>query len=398
MMFPAVVGAVRLRAVRGLALGALWGLSCYMAQENLSAGILGVVVLALLLVASESARGRETGLALGAVALGAVAAWIPILIAYTVHGDLSQFINNLLLVPGAVTQGYSDTPFPHGFNSEWGPLFYSLPIFLCLIAMASIIELRPLRIARRWSQSRTLMVTAVVTSVVMYAGALLRSDASHLINTTVALPLLVVLTAVAMPRQLSLRSRTAVVGFGLAVAAATIAVLPPSSFSGLPHRLWAPAAARYSLLTGPELPAPEPGVSGTRIGRGLSQGPTCCISSRLATVSMPRLVAFLNELHAIIGHRRTYVTRELRTASGLIYFGADLAPAPMYLEPGTMLVNQAVTDTFLAYFRAHIHDIGALVTLQRPSPELQMFRAAFPRVRDIHITADGQNVHVLLRR
>lgn len=398
MLFPAVVGAVRLRAVRGLALGALWGLSCYMAQENLSAGILGVVVLALLLVASESARRRETGLALGAVALGAMGVWIPVLIAYGVQGDLHQFITNCLLVPDAVTQGYSNTPFEYGWNSQWGPLFYSLPIFLCLLAVGSIVELRPLRIAGRWSQSRTLMVAVVVISVVTYAGALLRSDASHLINTTLALPLLVVLTAVAMPRLLPLRSRTAVVGFGLAVAAATAAVLPPSSFSGIPHRLWAPAAARYSLLTGPDLPAPDPTVSGTRIGRGLSRGPICCTSIRLATVPMPRLVAFLNELHAIIGHRRTYVTRDLRTASGLIYFGADLAPARMYVEPGTMLVNQTVTQKFLAYFQAHIREVGALVTDELPSPELQMFLAAFPRVRDIHLTVDGQDVHVLLRR
>jgi hypothetical protein len=175
-------------------------------------------------------------------------------------------------------------------------------------------------------------------------------------------------------------------------------VLPPSSFSGIPHRLWAPAAARYSLLTGPDLPAPDPTVSGTRIGRGLSRGPICCTSIRLATVQMPRLVAFLNELHAIIGHRRTYVTRDLRTASGLIYFGADLAPARMYVEPGTMLVNQTVTQKFLAYFQAHIRELGALVTDELPSPELQMFLAAFPRVRDIHLTVDGQDVHVLLRR
>jgi hypothetical protein len=52
-----------------------------------------------------------------------------------------------------------------------------------------------------------LLITTVLISVVSYAGALLRSDASHLINATVTLPMLIVLTVAILPGLLGWRPR-----------------------------------------------------------------------------------------------------------------------------------------------------------------------------------------------
>jgi hypothetical protein len=113
---------------------------------------------------------------------------------------------------------------------------------------------------------------------------------------------------------------------------------------------------------------------------------------------MPQLIAFLNQLHSVIGTRRTYVAPDLLDSTGLIYLGARLNPVSMYVEPGTMLVDQQVTRKFMAYIAAHVRSVGALVTHGAPTDELRYFESAFPGFHDIHLTADNQDVHVLLPR
>ena len=399
LFFPKVASAPRHRLLRGLALGIFWGLTCYLAQEDLAAGILGVGVLALLLVVSRTARGVDVAWSLGAIGLGAVIAWLPVLGFYAAHGDLHQFISNYFLVPGAVTKGYSDTPFAEGPLSDWGPLFYVLPVLLPAVGLLSIVELRPLRIATRWPAPRVLLVTAVVISTVTYSGALLRSDASHLINAILVLPLLIVLTVAYLPRLLGWRPRISLAVIGLLSIVIAALALPLRSFSDAPRRLWSPIAARYSLLTRTAPPAVSPTTAGTRIGRGLADARVCCTTSiQLRSVPMPQLVSFLNQLHDVVGPRRAYVTSDLLDATGLLYFGAHLNPAMMYVEPGTMLVDQHVTRRYMAYFAAHVRGVGALVTLGAVTKELTYFESAFPRFRDIHLTAGNQDVHVLLAR
>ncbi len=65
---------------------------------------------------------------------------------------------------------------------------------------------------------------------------------------------------------------------------------------------------------------------------------------------MPAFIQLMDSIHAIIGNRVTYVAGFPRVYPGLVYFVADLNPAPIPLEPYTMVLTQQQRLAFLATF------------------------------------------------
>jgi len=138
----------------GAALGALWGVASYLAQENLIAGAIGALVVGSLLLLSGTSSWPAVRAALTAALAGFLLAWLPVLAFYAVHGDLARFITLDFLFPDAVARGYSDTSWTGGPYSLT-TMFYALPFLLAAGALLTVFDARPVRVATGWSRERT---------------------------------------------------------------------------------------------------------------------------------------------------------------------------------------------------------------------------------------------------
>ena len=74
-------------------------------------------------------------------------------------------------------------------------MFYLLPFLLAVIALLTVFQVRPVRIATEWSRERVRLVVTVLATALLYEGVLLRSDSAHLTGTLLIVPGLVVMTA-----------------------------------------------------------------------------------------------------------------------------------------------------------------------------------------------------------
>jgi hypothetical protein len=352
------------------------------------------------MVLSRTVTLGRAARALAGLAAGFAAVWVVVLAPYAFQGELGRFLDTYFLVPGAVTRGYSNTPFEQGPISDWGPLFYLLPAGLAGLGIAALLRGRPLRIATNWSTERVVLVSAIVAAVACYPGTLLRSDSSHLAIAILAVPLVLVLAVAYLPRLLAPDAprRALAIRSGV-LAAGLLLLIPATQYQRVPRRLIEPVVARVAFAG--EHPAAASTPAGDRIGRGLAEAPTCCSSSLLPSdaPSMPRLVGFLDTLRGVVGSRRTYVTWGLGAGMpGLIYQGAGLREPPLWVEPGTLLVDRQQQRKFLAYFAQHVRDVDALVTIDTPSSERDIFTSAFPGHRTVSLAGLGFPVLVLIAR
>jgi hypothetical protein len=369
------------------------------AQENLIGGGLVLGILAVLLVASDSAGRRAALSSLLWLAAGFVLVALPVLVFYLAHGRLGRFLELYWLVPGAVASGYSNTSFT---GHTWAPLFYGVPVLLGVLLLAALIAGRPLRIATHWSRERVVLVSALVAAVVCHLGALTRSDVPHLKNTELALPAALCLAAFYLPGLLGLRSTRWRWAGGLVIAVVTLALLPLAPYASQPKRvalkLWRPLHARVnpppSKRASPRIPRDS--TAAARIGDATLAQRTCCTKR---PVPMPAFVRFMDRLHATVGVRRVYVDRvsDKTVAPPAVYFLADLRPAATPEELGTMALNSQMRQEWFAYFEAHLDKIGAVVTTDPLRNAPAKWTAAFPAHRTVTLPLGGRKVYVLLR-
>jgi hypothetical protein len=385
------------------ALGLVWGALSYVAQENLIAGAVGAVAVAALLLLSGTSSGRAVSTALLSVLAGFLLVWVPALAFYAAKGLLGRFLSMYFLVPRAVAEGYSNTVWGGQFHKTggWTAMFYALPFLLGVLALLSVFEFRPLRIAGAWTRDRILLVAILLTTIVLYQGALLRSDASHLIGTLLAVPALVVIVATALPRLLGARGGLTMVLTGAAVVAASLVLLPLRTFewSAVRTHAEAPYLERQRLAAEPAASVPAT-VAGQRVGAGLATARTCC---EFSVWSMPQFIQLMDRIHAIIGNRTTYV-QDVPGGfpgllyPGLIYFVADLTPAPIPLDPYTLVFNEPQRRAYLAYFGQYVLPrTQALVTSDLSSPEAADFLSRYRHAdRTITLSFAGRPYYVVL--
>jgi hypothetical protein len=398
MLLPSVVRRCPSRRglAAGAALGVLWGTSSYVAQENLLAGAVGAVAIGALLLLSRSAPGPAVRAALLVVLGGAALVWLPILGYYAVEGTVGHFVWLYFFVPRAVAQGYSNTSFLEGLHSAWGWMFYAFPFVLSVLAVVSMLRFRPLGIAVEWSRDRILLVGTLVTTIVLYEGSLLRSDTTHLIGTMLPVPALVTVVVTTLPRVVGASRFGTQVVAGAALVCAAFVLVPSGAFdwAGVRARLEAPYLDRRQLAGEPSPPAPTT-IAGKRVGAGLALAPSCCTHS---TWSMPRFIRLMNEIHRIVGDRVTYVVDFPDAYPGLVYLVADLRPAPIPLEPYTMVLTVPQRDAFYADFQARVLPrIQALVTSDLTRSEAQYFLALNENAQRVTLDYRGKPYYVLRR-
>jgi hypothetical protein len=406
LLLPTVVRLhpARRGLVGAAALGVLFGATSYVAQENLIAGVVGGLAVGALLLLTGSSSFRSVATALLAALAGFLVVWVPVLVYYAIHGVLARFLHLYFLIPQAVAGGYSNTPYgghqitaaARATQARWETFFYALPFILAIAALLVVVQFRPFRVAWEWSRERVGLVAIVITETLLYQGALLRSDASHLYGTLLAIPGLVIMTATVLPRLLGAWRPVTLGVAGVAMFAASFLLLPraavsPSSAASLAA---APYRDRQRLATEPAPTAPMT-AAGLRVGAGLAAARQCCQD---ASVPMPRLVAFMNRLHAIIGDRATYVVSFPAGYPGLVYFVADLTPAPVPIDLHTMVMNVPQYRAYMADFRSSVlPGTGAVVTPSLGAAEARYFMDRYANARVIKLTYRGRPLYVLIR-
>lgn len=401
MWFPAVA-VMRSRArvaVAGAGLGAVFGLTCYVSQENLVGGVIAVAMLALLLGISKTVPLKMLRQALVWVAAGFAGVTVIVLGYYAANGDLVRFLQLYYLIPPAVAAGYSDTIYYGGFDGHWGHLYYLLPFFLGALCVLAVIRLHPFRVPSEWSRERVLLVSALVAACVSHTGALLRADSSHMVNTMLALPVALTLAVAYLPGMLGISARRSRRLAAVGLAAITLAMLPLIQLKGVGDRLAWPLE-RFSYQSGALQwqRADANSIAANRLGPVLHRpGQWCCTYFRYP-VSEREFAGILNRLHSVVGGRRVYVANFIDGMQpGAAYFLADLRPAPLYFEPLTMAMNRHLLDDFLTYFQDHISQVQAVVAVYPRLAEVRMFKAAYPNYRQIELPYSWGSITVLLR-
>ncbi len=369
----------------GSALGALWGVTSYLAQENLVAGALGALVVGSLLLLSGTSSWPAVRAALVAALTGFLLTWLPVLAFYAFHGDLAQFITSYFRLPDAVAQGYGDTPW-YGRPLSLTTMFYVLPFLLAAGALLTIFEARPVRIATGWSRERTRLAATVIITILLYQGALFRSDSYHLTGTVLVVPALVIVAASALPRLLGARRLTAAV-VGTALGIASFALLPASAFAwtSLRSAAQAPYLDRQRLAA--ERPPSQPAtVAARRIGAGLDRDP-----------ALAGFVPLMNRIRAVIRDRTTYVADFPDGYPGFVYFVADLTPAPVPADKYMAIFTEPQLTAYMGYFRASVlPHTQALVTSSLEAPEARFFLRRYAGARRITLHDGDKPYYVLL--
>jgi len=406
LLLPAVIR--RCPAWRGLAgaaaLGLLLGATSYVAQENLIAGVVGALAVSALLLLTGTSPVRPVATALLAALAGFLLAWVPVLAYYAVHGVLARFLHLYFLIPQAVAGGYSNIPFSahqataaaQAGQARWEAFFYALPFILAAAALLVVVQFRPFRVAWEWSHERVALAAIVITTILFYQGALLRSDVSHLYGTMLAAPGLVIMAATVLPRLLGAWRPVTLTVAGVAVVGASFLLLPwgmvsPASAASLAA---APYLDRQRLAAEPAPAAPTT-TAGVRVGAWLAATPLCC---QHVSVPMPSLIAFMDHLHAIIGDRTTYVVSFPAAYPGLVYFVADLTPAPVPIDVHTMVVNMPQYAAYLADFQSSVlPKTGALVTPSLDAAEARYFLDRYAHAREFAVSYGDQLLYVLIR-
>jgi hypothetical protein len=390
-------------AAAGAAIGALWGLMSYMAQENLAGGAVGALAVGIVLLFTGSASWRAVRAAMVAVLAGFVAIWTPVLAYYAVHGQLGDFLGQYLLFPRAVAAGINDTPWQgfHPSPSALTDMYYALPFLLAVLALLSVVQVRPLRIATEWSRERACLLVTVVATILLYQGVLLRADASHLTGTLLMVPALVVVAGTVLPRLAGAQRRATAAVLGAALVIASFVLLPAQAFAWNHVRSSAevPYLDRQQLAAAPRADTPQTlaTLAGRRIGPGLSGAAQCCQG---APESMPGFIRLMEQIHAIVGNRMAYVANFHGAYPGLVYFVADLNPAPIASDEydGSTL-TQAGIVAYLTDFRVNVlPHTRALLTYNLETPEARYFLQRYRGARQVKLRYDRQDYFVLLHR
>ena len=113
---------------------------------------------------------------------------------------------------------------------------------------------------------------------------------------------------------------------------------------------------------------------------------------------MARLIRLMNKIHRIVGDRPAYVENFPDGYPGLVYFLADLKPAPIPLEPATMLLTETQRIDF---GRTFLRDVaprtGAVLTDNPTYTEPSEYLSLYPHARKVALLYRGKPYYVLLR-
>ena len=373
-------------------LGIFWGTASWVSQENLSStAIASGLLLSLLCFTRTIAVPRALRIARDLAAGFAIAA-APVLIYYLMHGALGEFVDNYVAVPRAVASGYSNTWWPATDATQ--RTFYGAPLFYLAVTVATLWRLPSLTLSAPLDAPRARLLACLSVALVSYQVSLLRSDTAHLQNTMMATPFVLVLGAQYLPRWLDASSRGRWMARGAFVFAA-LAMFPSGKLLFWRQILVTPYT-RFAAV-GPAIPPEPPGtsVAYARATPFLADEPEAISASAM---SMRTVLDFADEIHGIVGDRKTYVDALGEMWSGPLAFLADLTPAPYPLDRDTMIINNLMQTRVVEHIRNHPADYECFIGASLEAPEARAFLDVHPGAERIDRMLGPARIHILLAR
>jgi hypothetical protein len=363
------------------ATGAILGWFSWMSQENLAGGVEAVAGVLLLLSLTETGQPRAIVRVLWRVAAGCSIFWAPILIYYGYRGALGQFIANYILYPSFVPSGYTNTYWSSGTSDPLYPAFLLSAPVVILLAVVTLCDVRSLRLRKNLAPRQCTMLAAIVVFSISFQSALFRSDASHLINTLIALPLVLCMGWSDVPQWLagSLHWQWSI---RLTFAVLVLSIYPlGQKFAHPYHWLVQPELARFRS-TQPAAAANDNRVAFRRAPLHWSDRTE--VDAGLKTQAFLEDMA---ELHDLIGNRKTLVADYPSVDRGFLYFMAELTPSPILVE-GLMVPNEHWEERAMAYFKNRATECGAVIALSPRQAECTIFLDAHPNAKIMNRSVD----------
>ena len=404
LVVPALGYACVTNGAKGWSLvwwGTLWGAGAWVAQENLSTTVVaaGLLLAALWLTRTIDAAGA--GHAVRNLAVGFTCATVPVLVWYATIGQLGTLLNNYFAVPHAVAVGYSNMWWPAGDAARWDRLsYYFTAPFALALGLCALWRVRELRPATPLDWPRVRLFAFISVLLACYQTVLFRSDYAHLINTMIALPFVLVLGVVELPRWLASTNRTKVAVAGVFVA------LSLSVYPTLARQPWAATLARpvARFQSAPGAPAAaivvRSDVARQRATPLLANEPLFAGGSGL---SMPAFLDFAAEVHETVGQRKTFIVDlGARAWTGALYFFADLTPAPYLFDREMMTINADFRARAAADIATHPSNYECVIGTSLDDAAVVAFLRTHPdaiRLSRLLPAGDGRDatlVHILL--
>lgn len=363
--------------------GIVWAVTTLLAQENLVGGIIVAGAIAVALIASGHGAVRDTTWLILCLAGGAAATWVVYLTPYVISGRAAEFISNYLLVPLAVSRGYSGSTW---LSSPWYALFVLGPAVMLmaglLVVLARESSSRIGTSAQRDGQALAppwiTVVGIFVAAVTAQASVLNRADASHLLNCYVLFPIFLTLFALwAMWGKTSMSSR-----FRMPIAVAIIVIAGFAVNRGDPGYA-APQRVAERLMTAVEFRLFGPSESlipgHQRVDAPLSpEDPAFLALSELSLAEASELTSAIRHW---AGTQPVYLDPTLSGMFGPYlgywYFSADARPVEVPYEEDSLVLTEHQHQRNLAALRDSGNSICTLVT---GNPESEESRAVLSRI------------------
>jgi hypothetical protein len=383
----------RVDALLLVLLGVGWGAGAWLAQENLSAtAVAGVMVLCLLWL-THTVSLSQACRALAWLAAGLALVVAPILLYYAARGEAGTFVRNYFLNPRAVAMGFSNTWWPaqNADLPERNSYYFTLP-FLLLLAVATLWRLRPFRLSPPLTSGQALFLALVCVQLVCFQTSLFRSDSTHVRNTMIALPFVLWMGFWDLPqwlatggsRRQALRAAFVVLG---------VAVYPTLRLQAWSSMMTTPAN-RFARVPDQVPSIPRDGrVAFRRATWLLSNEPMLTDNSGL---SMRTFLDSASDIHDLVGQRKTYIASIGNIYTGLLYFMADLTPAPYPLDLETMTINAKMREIVIDHMRTHPEDYECFIGTSLEQTEARVFLELHPGAVTVQRRMGPVMLYVLL--
>jgi hypothetical protein len=342
--------------------GLVYGFLCYMAQENLSCGIITLGLCLGFTLAIKKMTFKETLTLAANFCAGFILFWLPIVIYYSQLGQLSFFIERYFAFPSLVVQGFTNTDWSSGW---WNPYFlgYILtPVFFIYIGIYTLYK-RPLHKKIDFSAEEVKITFMLAASIALHQISLFRADDSHFKATLLALPVLYVLFGENLYRKKRYKEFIAFCG--------SIILIYPLNFSSISQVIHG-SLKRYEQLSlsiingnllffdkiGFPLPAQQRGASYTKL-------------------SFERFTQEMQSLKKLIGDRYTIILPFTGSMTASVYFFANLQVGTSLTESCHSLLNKKDRQRFLKQIEDN--NFSCLIVEDLKSDEAKIFFRRFPQ-------------------
>jgi len=370
--------------------GGAWSLGAWMAQENLTTTAASTALFLTLLCLTQTVSLSRIAWLLGYLAAGFAGMTIPILAYYARHGVTASFIHSYFFFARAIAVGYSNMWWPA--NESATPARYSYYFTFPLLIAAAICtvwRLPALRLMGPLGTRRTLFLAFICVQLVCYQTSLLRSDSTHVMNTMIALPFILVLGFLDLPGWIT---STPVSRW---LVRAVLVVLILTVYPTLTQVNWrtvSDPARRFQA--GARVPVERSELEDPRSRvRPLLPSEPMFLGEPISVGEFMELVA---ELHEIVGHRKTYLLSSDHITGGLIAFAADLTPAPHPPGGDILTINDEVRAQVADHIRSHPRDYGAFIGPSLDQPEPRAFLESHPGTVQLERKLGDTSFHILL--